>query len=372
MMNQQSVQQPRQPPVITTALRGVPLATAWHRAWQSLFAHRLAIYICVLLVASIGAYGYGIRTRTIFACQADGYSADRYVAYCNGANYADYEHGAFEFNLEPSAQDSVRNADVLFLGNSRTQVAFSTAPTEQWFSANSARYYLMGFSYFENALFEGRLLQRIHPHADVYIINVDGFFENVETEPVTRVLHDPKARGEYETKRSWQRVHERVCGAFPALCGHQSAIYRSRDTGVYYEEGHWGGHTVPVSYDPLVDHNLANASIATAVEFLSRFTQKKCVILTIVPTVGTKIGTAKAIANGLGLPLVTPGIVDGLQTFDGSHLDHPSAQRWAQAFYQVAGPEIRACLDKRNVTASQEPSFGDPAASVRSAATTAR
>ena len=138
MMNPQICEANETMPMITLRSGSVPLPNAWSKAWEFLFAHRLMIYICVLLVASIGAYGYGIRTRTIFACQADGYSADRYVAYCNGANYADYEHGAFQFNLEPSVQDSVRNADVLFLGNSRTQVAFSTAPTEQWFSANSA------------------------------------------------------------------------------------------------------------------------------------------------------------------------------------------------------------------------------------------
>jgi hypothetical protein len=368
MMNPYSTRQPKQPPATTTTLGRVPSPNAWTKARESLFAHRLLIYICVLLVASIGAYGYGIRTRTIFACQADGYSADRYAAYCNGANYADYEHGAFQFNLEHSVQDSVRNADVLVLGNSRTQVAFSTAPTEQWFSANSGRYYLMGFGYFENALFEGEFLLGIHPRANVYIINIDGFFEKSETEPMKKILYDPGARDEYETKRFWQRLHERICGAFSALCGNQFVIYRSRDTGAYYEEGQWG-NAVPVSYDSLVDQNLANASIATAVDFLSRLTQKKCVILTMVPTVGTKIGTAKAIASGVGLPLVTPGIVEALQTYDGSHLDQPSAQRWSQAFFQAAGPEIRSCLDNRNAAVRQRPTPTGPATSVQSATT---
>jgi hypothetical protein len=58
----------------------------------------------------------------------------------------DYEHGAFEFNLEPTAQNFAKNVDVLFLGNSRLQVAFSTVATTNWFSAASARYYLLGFS----------------------------------------------------------------------------------------------------------------------------------------------------------------------------------------------------------------------------------
>jgi hypothetical protein len=264
--------------------------------------------------------------------------------------------------LEPSVQDSVRNADVLFLGSSRTQVAFSTAPTEQWFSANSSRYYLMGFGYFENALFEGELLYKIHPHAKVYIINVDGFFEKIETGPAKTVLHDPKALDDYKAKRSWQSVHARICGTFAALCGHKFVIYRSRHTGMYYEEGQ-PRRAVPVSYDSDVDQDLVNASIATAVEFLSRFAQKKCVILTIVPAVDTKIGTAEAIASGVGLKLVTPGSIEGLQTSDGVHLDQASAQRWTQAFFRVAGPEIRSCLDNANAAARQGPPSTSAAAS---------
>jgi len=333
----------------------VLLSSAWVKAWEYLLAHRLTIYIPLLLIASVAAFGYGVRTRTIFACQADGYSADRYLAYCNGANYADYEHGAFQFNLEPSVQDAVRNADVLFLGNSRVQVAFSTAPTEHWFSANSARYYLLGFSYYENALFEGKLLDRIHPRASVYVINVNDFFVPTESVPVKVIMHDPKASDEYETKRFWQSVHEQICGTFTMVCGRKFVIFRSRDTGAYYTEGSVGPKEVPVSHDPVADQSAVKANIAAAVDFLSRFAQKKCVILTIIPYVGTDIGTAKAIAQGLGLKLVTPENMEGLQTYDGYHLDQPSAQRWSQAFFQIAGPEIRSCLDNRGAVARQRP-----------------
>jgi len=355
-MNSQSAERLKRP-MVKPAL-ALLLSKAWGRAWDSLFAHRLVVYICVLLAASVGAYGYWVRTHTIFACQADGYSAERYLAYCNGANYAEYEHGAFYFNMEPFVEDSVRNADVLFLGNSRLQVAFSTAPTAQWFSANSARYYLLGFSYYENAFFEGLLLSRIHPRARVYIINVNDFFDNSETVPVQTILHDSKAQDQYKLKKLWQDVHERVCGTFKALCGNKFVIFRSRVNGTYHTEGMAGSKPVPVSYDPVADQNAAGSSIAIAIDFLSRFTRGKCVILTIVPYVGTKIETAEAIARGVGLKLVTPRSLEGLHTADGFHLDQPSARRWSQAFFQVAGPEIRSCLDHRD-TAEREGTNAD-------------
>src|SRR5262245_20021748 len=125
----------------------------WRLRWKGLFVGRPVIYSCVILIAASIACVYQFRTKTLFACPADGYRADQYVAYCTGASYADYEHGAFEFGLEPTVRDHVRNADVPFLGNSRLQFAFSTTATADWFSAASARYYLMGFLYFENVVF---------------------------------------------------------------------------------------------------------------------------------------------------------------------------------------------------------------------------
>ena len=68
---------------------------------EGLFASRRTTYICVILGTIIAASAYKLRTQTIFACQATLYNSDRYIAYCNGSRYADYEHGAFWFDLEP-------------------------------------------------------------------------------------------------------------------------------------------------------------------------------------------------------------------------------------------------------------------------------
>jgi hypothetical protein len=339
--------------MIRTAL-GVPaISRTWTRIWEGLFASRSAAYIAAILTAALVAYAYELRTHTIFACPADGYSSDRYIAYCNGASYADYEHGAFEFDLEPSVPDFVRKADVLFLGNSRLQIAFSTPATAHWFSAASAHYYLMGFSYFENVIFAEKLLRKIHPRARVYIINVDDFFDRSETAPVKAIWHDPEARHRYEVKRLWQHVHERICKTFAALCGHQAVIFRSRETGAYYTEGGTAEQKITsVSYDQAIDHRVVASNVAAAVDFLSEFTKGKCVILTNIPFVGTKIANANAIAAGLGMKLVTPGDLEGLQTFDGYHLDRPSAERWSQAFFQASGSEVRSCLERQGATHS--------------------
>ena len=334
---------------MSNAALGLPTTSkAWTKTWTSLLAFQPALYIVIVLLTLFSSYIYKLRKETIFACQAGLYSSDRYIASCNGTRYADYEHGAFAFGLEPGAEESARNADALFLGNSRLQFGFSTSATSNWFSAASARYYLLGFTYFENMLFAEQLLKKMSPKAKVYIINVDDFFDRSETPPVKTILHDPTAQARYESKRLWQRVHDPLCKNLPFLCMHQFAIFRSRETGAYFGEGMGQIQKItPVTYDDAINQNVVDRNTAIAKDFLKQFAQGKCVILTLVPYPGAKIGEADAIAKGVGMKFVSPGKLDGLQTWDGYHLDRPSAERWSQAFFQAAGPEIEACLGER-------------------------
>jgi hypothetical protein len=315
---------------------------------EGLLANQWALYIGIVLLAALASYAYWLKTRSILACQAQGYSADRYLAYCGGGNYADFEHGAFYYNLEPPALDYARNADVLVLGNSRLQVALSNDATADWFKRAAARYYLLAFSYNEDMVFTEELLRRMDPRASVYIINVDDFFERRETAAAKTILHDPDAQHRYRWKRFSQWLHQPICGAFPKLCGQRFVIFRSRETGAYYripqEEPVFPQNAV--SYDRWVDPAVVKDSTALAIDFLKQFAKGRCVILTNVPYPETKMGNAEAIAAGAGLPLVVPPEMDGLNTTDGYHLDRPSADRWARAFLQLAGPEIRSCLEK--------------------------
>jgi hypothetical protein len=324
---------------------GAPLKRASAaRKSAGLLASMPIVYVSVVLAAVFASYGYWTRTRTIFACPADGYTADWYIAYCDAGNYGEYEHGAFWFDLEPLAWRRARDADVLFLGNSRLEVGFSTAATADWFSQASASYYLLGFSYHENAFFSEGLLDKLHPRAAVFVINLGDFFDQVETEPFKYIWKDPQAEGRYRWKRFLQAIHKPLCQTFPALCGSHTVIYRSRATGAYRMRT--PRYVAPVSYDARVDQSVVDADTAAAIDFFKRFAQGKCVILTMVPSVETKIGKATAIAKGLGATLVTPGSLEGLKTKDGHHLDQPSAERWSEAFFQAAGPEIRSCLEK--------------------------
>jgi len=304
----------------------------------------LYIYISIVLGVVLAAGFYKLRTEGIFACQAGGYSSDRYLSYCHISGYGDYEHGAFWFGLEPSIQDHVTGAEVLFLGSSRMQLGLSTDAIADWFSSLPARYYLMGFGYNENAAFAQELLLKFRPKAKVYVISIDRFFDRTETLPARTVMRDSAARGRYEAKRLWQFVHRPICQGLPMICGDQYVIFRSRETGAFSVSGLSQFKSAAVSYDRSMNATAPGNEVAIGREFLSRLPVKQeCIILTTVPSVGTKVGTVNAIANALGKTLVMPDL-DGLQTYDGSHLDRPSAERWSKAFVQAVAPQIRRCL----------------------------
>ena len=303
-----------------------------------------SLYIVLVLAAAFGGYLYTVRSEGIFSCPGAGYGPDRYLAYCHAKQYGDYDHGAFWFALEPGIRDYVEQAEVLFLGNSRVQFGFSDENTHRWMAAAPASYFLLGFAYWENYTFERALLGKMHARARVYVVNLDSFFDIQETEPAKAVMQNDDLLNHYRIKRLWQRPHAELCMKFKTLCGGNEAFFRSLKTGDYERYAGDTGKFV-VSYDPGTDPAMVSAYLDRAKVFFATLpVDRNCILLTIVPYEKTKYGTARALAGELGMPLLAPQI-EGLTTFDHSHLDAASAARWSEAFFETAGPAIRQCLD---------------------------
>lgn len=315
-----------------------------------LFAARPALYIAFLVLILVGAYGYKLRTEGIFACPADGYPSDGYLAYCNATAYGDYDHGAFWFDLERETQQNAATADVLFLGSSRMQFAFSNEETRNWFAARNLRYYLLGFSNTETIQFFEPILATLASQAKVYIINVDRFFDDRVTPPMTAILRDKDIEDQYNKKKFWQYLHQPLCTVFPVLCGSQLTFFRFRENGNWLLRGSGGTETSGVSVGPSSNEEKWQHYAALAETFISALpVERQCIVLTITPYNATMLTEATAIASALGLELFFPA-VEGLRTFDGSHLDPPSAERWSKAFFNVAGDRIQNCLEGTSAT----------------------
>lgn len=310
---------------------------------------RPGLYLAILVATILGATGYKLRHAGLFACEASGYAPDHYLAYCQATSYGDYDYGAFWYGLEPSSTAAATNADVLLLGDSRLEFGLSTRATDSWFTSHALRYYLLGFAYNGNMAFARPLLGKLHPKARLYVINVDRFFRNQPTVPAQAVMGDSSARPRYDEKRLWQAPHRSLCGRLGSLCGDGAAFFRARSTGAWVRDGgEWTA--APVAYSDSVDRAQLDSEVVAGRTFLSALPVKQdCIVLTMIPKSGTALGnaegTARAIAASLGLPLVAPRL-DSLSTFDGSHLDRASAERWSAAFFDAAAPLMQKCLSQ--------------------------
>lgn len=306
-------------------------------------------YIFLIIIAAVSVYLYQLRNDGIFACQSDGYAGDAFLGECSARQYGNYEHGAFWFGTEPAAIDAASRAQVLFLGDSRLQVALSTPETANWFSRAAASFYLLAFGGGENMNFTGRLLEKLKPQATTFVINVDRFFEAWYTTPAKVLLQNPASEDRYKSKQRWQLPHRYICSFLAFACGRNFATFRSRSTGMYQMAGDLDPDGAPVksgavSYNRSINREDIAKYIPRAEQFFAQFgMRRECVILTIVPYAGTRIETARALAAALGMTFVAPEL-DGLRMFDPTHLDQPSARVWSQKFYETAGPALERCI----------------------------
>jgi hypothetical protein len=302
------------------------------------------LYVALVAAVALAVFVYDVRTSGIFACSSAAHEPGRYLAYCNSGVYNDYDHGAFWFGLEPEAGGAAQGADALFLGTSRMQFAFSSDATRKWFAARSARFYLLGFSYSENVSFTGPLLEKLAPQARVYVINTDRFFETDLTEPAIDVVQRDAAESRYRRKQVWQTPHRLLCGTVPAICGNQVGFVRTIADGTWTLQGSDGLQPGGMAAAPPRNEKQIAQRVAAAEAFVASLpVERDCVILTVAPSSATPWDEATAVADALGVSLFAPRI-DDLRTFDDSHLDKPSAERWSTQFFAAADEQIGRCL----------------------------
>jgi hypothetical protein len=233
---------------------------------------------------------------------------------------------------------------VLFIGSSRAQFALSTVATDQWFSSAALSHYLLGFSSVENSTFIAPLLARLKPRAKVYVINLDRFFTGIESDVGSEILHDPEAEQNYRQKKFWDHLQRSVCGRVRQVCGHNFAYFRQRQHGHWIVRGSDPRPSAPIADGPIEDQQHWPEYAARAQQFIAGLpVDRSCILLTVVPSTATRTAEAEAMASAVGVELVNPRL-EGLRTFDGSHLDRASAERWSTAFYEIAGPRIRHCF----------------------------
>lgn len=303
----------------------------------------LTIFALTAFTAGPGLY-FGepivFGTGKIAGCRANHYSDDTYLAYCASKGYGDYEHGAFYFDMEPAAHDALSRTEVVFLGNSISQFAFSTKSASEIFRARGVHYYLLGFAYFENIDFAQALVPRLPLHPRVAVLNADNYFwsQTVSTPSATVQTGFLSTRFEYAEKAMWQSIHARICGSPPAntrFCGQTLSIFRSRSNGAWIGLSDWGLPSRPLGESPAAFavrevENLQRAERASRLAATLRI-PPHCLVIATIPNDETEKDAGLRLATLLGATYIAPAI-DGLATLDGTHLDAVSAESWSRAF----------------------------------------
>jgi len=324
---------------------------------------RFAQWFCVLFVC-LGSLVFVFKRTDLFPwigeCHPAGYSEDHYMAYCHTTRYGDYEHYALYNATEPQAVNALKQADVLFLGNSNTQYAFSTRAIIDYFDRPDSSHYVMGFGQGAQSPVALSVIKKHALQPQMVVANIDPFFSTETNGTFQRILDEGNTlKTEFVKKQKLQLWQSRVCADADSrwnrwVCqGRAETLYRSKKNGHWLTDYYRENLQYPVSEsDDLL--NTLDAATAAANDFIKSMNIKReCVVLTVTPRTGTPIAFAKQLAAGLQLPLIMPEL-DNLVTIDHSHLDKQSAERWSSAFVEQFDQYARLCLSHRDRVAESD------------------
>lgn len=278
--------------------------------------------------------------------------AGSYLAYCSDPRYGDYEHLAYALNLVPAAVNSAKQAKVIVLGNSRTQVAFSTPQVDHFFRSQSITYQILGFGYGETVEFAEHLFREYNFKPRILIINVDPFFERGLTKPaVQAIAAGAQVWLDGSMKTAFEHIHGSICHLSNDLCRRTSgSVYRSAETGQWLWHNYNTSRDIPgeaitsAKARPITDADIEEFSKIAARTLPSFNVPSSCIILTSVPTPQIDGETiAMRLGSELGLPVVIPNIKE-MRSSDGSHLATVSAERWSDAFLVHSAPIMKQCI----------------------------
>lgn len=326
---------------------------------------RRALYLFATLFVIFSICFLMFKRTDLFPWVQDCYpveDTDDFMAYCHSVRFGDYEHYAYYHQSEPDAIEHVKNADVVFLGSSNTQFAFSTDAVEQFFAKIATTHYVLGFGHGAQSGVAMAVSKKLELAPKVWVVNADPFFTGEvnatfariqainEPSPIVSWLPvwlQPTIPGEHARKRWLQAEQQSRCSADAnnnAWCnGKVDTLHRNRVNGHWFVEHYRDNLQLPVGEDPAAHLSVLDDYVSVATDFVTELNiDTDCLIITASPRAATPSTYAMRLAEQLGAPFVYPD-VQSLLTIDGFHLDPGSAERWSDAFLDALEPYIARC-----------------------------
>jgi hypothetical protein len=250
---------------------------------------------------------------------------------------------AYYHEMAP-VREPLRAAEVLVLGNSRTQVAFAHETLDGFFREHGLRYYLLGFAD-SRVEFIRVLFEKYELKPQLVIVNADWFF-------VPGVSHWAEAAMQDSYFDSWKRRFEMHASSearrwihrllpHPAgldVDGAPALVYRSVQRGDWLTSWNLARPTNVHWLD--ASTTVAQAEVDNALAFKRQLHGLGArMVLTWIPSRIDGRRWVRELAERIDVPVIVPNVRD-LQTIDGSHLDPESARRFVEAFLQELPPYL--------------------------------
>ena len=314
----------------------------------------MGLFAVFAAIAAILIFDFCRFTIKSIKCWSSEYGALYYIAQCNNPTFGEYETGAIYYGLESGISEAIRNAQVIFLGSSKVQDAFSTQATTAYFAKQSIRFYVLGFSVGQLGGFVLPMLKHKRASPGLLIVNAEdllSFF--VPTALRSNViLGGPRTYWRLAKKAGLQRLQRAICPNFPSICSPPDRIiYRSANTGQW----RWQNSYYPeqsIAFNELLQREFSDNDFKAAVDFGERFFReininRECIVFTGIPNNSQDSpAIALRLAQRLGIHLVLAR-VEPLSLLDDYHLNFDSAERWSAAFLSELTPVLQRCLSKR-------------------------
>lgn len=304
------------------------------------------------IFAAILIFDFCQFTINYIKCWSSEYGPLYYFVRCDKIESPsiEYEAGAIYYGFESGISDAIRNAQVIFVGSSKLQGAFSTQATTAYFAKQNIRFYVLGFPSFNLGVVLPTLKrQRASP--SLFIVNAEPFFFDAQARPNV-LLGGFRMYWRLARMAGLQRLQRAICPTFPSFCSPPDrTIYRSANTGQYrWLHSYYPEQSIP--FNDLLQHEFSDNDFEAAVNSGERFLReininRGCIVFTGIPNNDQDApAIASRLAQRLGTHLIFPKI-EPLFMLDDYHLNFDTAERWSAAFLSELTPVLQRCLIKR-------------------------
>jgi hypothetical protein len=310
------------------------------------FAAVLLVATCATFVARLGVPA--LRGRMQAAAESERPpEGDYYLANDVGGHV---DHHVHFFGTDAEVVRRMREAEVLFLGNSRLMYALRPDILRPFFAAERVSYYVMGFGYREADRFPLEIIRRFDLRPRIVVVNADGFFGGGLSPWAEIVNRDtPFAARKWQLEAEAAHEARRVVHQFvphwlrlfglPGLGLRRTFIaYRARADGTWHISP-WPEGTEGFKAPRLDGPAPGRGEVAAARAFKAELDRRGSrLVLTLVPSPEPMPGAGPTrFADLLAVPLVIAD-VPALTTHDHSHLSEASAHDWTDAFVGAFAP----------------------------------